>query len=76
MDFFIEVFGAPTSKSDAIASMIKKYQILSKDAVMIGDSKTDMIAALNNNIDFVLRKTNENKLLQIETDYKMIDNFL
>ena len=76
LDFFIEVFGAPTSKSDAIASMIKKYQILSKDAVMIGDSKTDMIAALNNNIDFVLRKTNENKLLQIETDYKMIDNFL
>ena len=75
-DLFKEVFGAPTSKSDAIAIIIKKYEILNKDAVMIGDSKTDMIAAINNNIDFILRKTNENKSLQIETDSKMIDNFL
>ena len=55
---------------------MNKYKILSEDAVMIGDSKTDMVAAKNNNIDFILRKTNENYDLQNNKDIIMIDNFL
>ena len=73
---FKDVIGAPTNKSDAIKLIIEKYKILKDNAVMFGDSKTDMIAARNNNIDFILRKTDENKVLQENLQYAMIDNFL
>ena len=73
---FKEVIGAPTNKSDAIKLIIEKHKILKDNAVMFGDSKTDMIAARNNNIDFILRKTDENKVLQENLQYAMIDNFL
>lgn len=73
---FKEVIGAPTNKSDAIELIIEKYKILKDNAVMLGDSKTDMIAARNNNIDFILRKTDENTVLQKNMQSKMIDNFL
>ena len=73
---FKEVIGAPTNKSDAIKLIMEKYKILKDDAIMLGDSKTDMIAASNNNIDFILRKTNENHALQANLYSQMVDNFL
>ena len=42
---------------------------------MIGDSKSDFVAAKNNKIDFILRRTNENIELQNNTDTIKIDNF-
>ena len=76
LNLFKEIIGAPIKKTNAICSIMNKYKILSEDAVMIGDSKTDMVAAKNNNIDFILRKTNENYDLQNNKDIIMIDNFL
>ena len=73
---FKEVIGAPTNKSDAIKLIMEKYKILKDDAIMLGDSNTDMIAASNNNIDFILRKTNENQALQANLYTQMVDNFL
>ena len=73
---FKEIIGAPINKSDAIKSIIDKYKISKKSSIMIGDSKTDMIAAKNNHIDFILRKTNENTALQIGLRSQMVDNFL
>lgn len=73
--FFKEIVGAPIKKTDAIGSIIKKYKIIKKDAVMIGDSQTDLVAANNNKIDFILRKTNENKNLQRELNFTKVDDF-
>ncbi|MDA8867891.1 HAD hydrolase-like protein [Gammaproteobacteria bacterium] len=73
---FKEVIGAPTNKSDAIKLIIEKYKILKDEAIMLGDSKTDLIAARDNNIDFILRKTDENKPLQENLQSEMIDDFL
>ena len=73
--YFKEIIGAPIKKSNAISSILKKYLILNQDAVMIGDSKTDFIAAEENNISFILRKTLENIELQEEISCKMVDNF-
>lgn len=75
ISFFKEIIGAPIKKTDAIGSVIKKYQIVKEDAVMIGDSQTDLVAANNNNIDFILRKTNENQGLQYKVNITMVDDF-
>ena len=72
---FSEIIGAPTKKSDAIKSILIKYKISNGEAVMIGDSKSDLVAAQNNKIDFILRRTSENIKLQNETDAIKIDNF-
>lgn len=73
---FKEIIGSPVKKTDAIRSIINKYKILNHNAIMIGDSNTDLIAARNNNIDFILRKTSENKTLQNDSNLILIDNFL
>jgi len=72
---FNEIIGAPTAKSDAIKSILNKNNIINDEAVMIGDSKSDLVAAQNNKIDFILRRTSENIKLQNETDAIKIDNF-
>lgn len=72
---FSEIIGAPTKKSDAIKFILNKYKIPNGEAVMIGDSKSDLVAAQNNKIDFILRRTSENIKLQNETDAIKIDNF-
>ena len=72
---FKEIIGAPIKKTDAIRSIIEKYKIIKEDAVMIGDSRTDFVAANNNNIDFILRKTNENQDLQHESNITMVNDF-
>lgn len=74
--FFEEIIGAPTKKSIAIKRIIDKYQLKDKDAVMIGDSMSDLVAAKDNNIDFILRKTSENINIQNDVNYLMIDDFI
>ena len=74
--FFEEIIGAPTKKSIAIKKIIDKYQLKGKDAVMIGDSMSDLVAEEDNNIDFILRKTFENINIQHDVNYLMIDDFI
>lgn len=57
--YFIDVFGSPTKKTEIVKNIITTY----KNAVMIGDSKSDMLAAKESNVDFIFMKkycTNEN----------------
>jgi phosphoglycolate phosphatase-like HAD superfamily hydrolase len=74
--FFEEVIGAPTKKGHAIKQILVRYNITSEHTVMIGDSNSDYIAAVENKIPFVLRKTDLNKKLQNELDCEIINNFL
>jgi phosphoglycolate phosphatase-like HAD superfamily hydrolase len=73
---FKDVVGSPTRKTNAIESIMKKYSILSKDSIMIGDSSSDYNAANINSVQFVLRQTALNKNLQSKLDCLMINNFL
>lgn len=50
---FVEIIGAPTSKSEGINEIIYDHQLAPKDAVMIGDSLTDYHAALETGVDFI-----------------------
>ena len=73
--FFSEVVGAPTKKVDAISKLIMKYNINPVKTVMIGDSMPDYLAASENGIQFILRKTELNTEMQSSLHCKMIDDF-
>ncbi len=72
--FFKTVIGSPTKKKDALKKLIIKYQIDIKDAIMLGDSFSDFDAAKFNNIEFVLRKTDMNKKLQLFNMHQSLEN--
>ena len=75
-EYFSEVIGSPTPKNEAIKVLLNKYNIEPEHAVMIGDSISDYMAATENQVKFVLRKTKLNKVLQHQLDCLMIDNFI
>jgi len=72
---FESVWGAPHEKAKAVNKMMGEYNHLNK-AVMIGDSEEDYRAAVENDIPFILRKTDENNELQTIENIICIDNFL
>lgn len=61
---FHSVFGAPQAKSDAIARILQELGSDPSDALMIGDTETDLKAANSNGIQFLLRLTHLNKDLE------------
>ena len=72
---FKEVHGAPADKTESMSDILCRYTIDSKDAVMVGDSKNDYVAAVENGIDFILRKTRHNADLQSVLECQMIIDF-
>lgn len=54
---FIEVHGAPTRKRAAVADVLRRLRCAAADALGIGDSGTDLDAAIANGIPFLLRRT-------------------
>lgn len=53
---FAAVFGAPTSKKEAIRLTLNRYNIPSQKCLMIGDAKADWDAARANEVPFLLRR--------------------
>jgi phosphoglycolate phosphatase-like HAD superfamily hydrolase len=74
-DYFKQIIGSPTKKSDAIKMLLSKYSVQQEGAIMVGDSSVDYQAAILNKVPFFLRKTNFNKELQKELYISMIENF-
>lgn len=74
--YFQEVIGSPTKKSEGIKFLINKHCINHRKSVMVGDSLHDYEASSDNLVDFILRKTDLNKALQVKADYLIIDNFI
>jgi len=58
---FSKIFGAPSSKVDAVASSLANLQIAPDRAVFVGDSMTDYEAASSNYVPFLLRRHRLNK---------------
>lgn len=73
--YFSAVIGAPLGKSQAIKSLVSRFSISSEDAVMFGDTYSDLEAAKANQVNFILRRTSLNLRLQGELACPMIDDF-
>lgn len=50
-DYFNDIFGSPTHKSDLVNCILKKHQ--DANLIMFGDAVSDFKSADNNNIDFI-----------------------
>ena len=74
--YFTDVFGSPLKKDDHIKNIISKYKMNSDELLFYGDSKTDLNAAHNANIPFVLIKNSFNKKLASTYKGKIINNFV
>ena len=72
-DCFIEVHGAPVPKSAAIRDVLHRLDCGREDALSVGDSETDLDAAMANGIAFLLRRTNLNGDLQKRFDGPAFD---
>lgn len=58
--FFREVHGSSRKKSVIVKDLLKRFCLSSSEVLFIGDAQTDYQAALENGLDFYLRKTNYN----------------
>jgi phosphoglycolate phosphatase-like HAD superfamily hydrolase len=61
---FREVYGAPTKKTTVVHDVLERLHCLSEQALVVGDSDTDINAAEENNVVFLLRCTPFNQSLQ------------
>jgi len=63
-DYFREIYGAPTAKVSVVREVLGRLHYLPEQALVVGDSGTDLSAAEDNNVPFLLRCTSFNKSLQ------------
>lgn len=63
---FREVHGAPTAKPSAVRSVLDRWRCLPNQALVVGDSETDLEAAAANGVPFLLRRTELNGSLQVQ----------
>ncbi len=62
--FFREVHGAPSSKTTVVRDGLERLRCPPEQALVVGDSDTDLNAAEENNLVFLLRRTPFNQVLQ------------
>lgn len=58
--YFNEVHGSSRKKAVIVKDILERYQLSPSKVLFIGDAQTDYQAALDNEIDFYLRKTDYN----------------
>ena len=63
---FQEVYGAPKEKFNVIRDFLIRHDYSLEKTLLIGDSKTDFIAAKKNSVPFVLRPHKFNRDLQVQ----------
>ena len=73
--YFAEVYGSPEKKTVHIEKVINKYNYLPKELIFYGDANTDINAAKQASVPFVLIKNNFNNNLIPFYKGKAIDNF-
>tara|TARA_B100000315_G_C14407820_1_gene509553 strand:+ start:89 stop:727 length:639 start_codon:yes stop_codon:yes gene_type:complete len=74
--YFTAVFGSPDRKDMHINQIKSRYGMKSNDLIFFGDSNSDLDAAENANIDFILIKNRFNKKLVKSFTGKIIENFV
>jgi len=71
---FSDVYGVPTAKSVAIQRVLQRLECPPEQALMVGDSDTDLNAAKANHVAFLLRRTAFNRPLQKQYSGPAFDN--
>ena len=74
-NYFTSVIGAPTPKGEGMQLLMENFSINAEQAIMVGDSKSDYLAAKANKVDLILRRTKLNKKLQRTIGGAMISDF-
>jgi len=74
--YFIEVYGSPEKKSAHISKIMSNYNYYSDELIFYGDANTDIDAAEQANIPFVLIKNSFNEKLVEKFNGKIINNFI
>jgi len=74
--YFIEVYGSPDKKRMHISKIMSKYNYYSDELIFYGDANTDIDAADNAKIPFVLIKNTFNEMLSKSFKGKIINNFI
>jgi phosphoglycolate phosphatase-like HAD superfamily hydrolase len=72
--WFESICGAPAPKANAIADRLRCLHYSAEDALMIGDSESDLAAAEANGVTFLLRCTAINQALQKRYSGPMFEN--
>ncbi len=62
--YFREIHGAPTAKATVVREVLDRLDCSPEQALVVGDSETDLGAAEKNNVPFLLRCTFFNQELQ------------
>lgn len=73
-DYFREIHGTPTSKASAIRDVLRRWRCPPGQALVVGDSDTDLDAAEANGVVFLLRRTAFNQSLQKRHSGPVFDN--
>lgn len=71
---FYKIFGAPYQKELALKEVIDLLKCSPENLLMIGDSKSDLLAAQANAVPFLLRRTRLNIELQAAIQCPMFDD--
>ncbi len=61
--YFKRIFGAPATKTEMITAIMTAHNLTSHEVVFVGDAESDMKAAREAKVHFVLRVTSENSEL-------------
>lgn len=61
--FFVEAYGSPEKKGHWVKHILAKEKIVANQCVFIGDALADYNAAIENDLTFILRETEEAKEL-------------
>lgn len=69
-NYFVEVHGAPESKSEHVRKILKKHNYSNSEIVFIGDAMTDLEAASKNRTHFIARIDPSNTSLR-SAEYQM-----
>jgi len=73
--FFKLCLGSPEKKEDHISLILKDFLLKKEQLLFVGDSLTDIEAAKNFNIDFILRLHSGNKILAKERNLRVVKDF-
>lgn len=72
---FSQVWGAPTSKTEAIRETLASRHVEPADSLMIGDARSDLKAANANHVPFLLRQHVSNEQLVVEYAGPCVEDF-
>jgi len=59
--YFVEAYGSPQKKSSIVKDILDTVSYRAENTVFLGDAMADYRAAIDNDLTFVLRETEENK---------------